>query len=560
MAATQQDMVDDASAGDDVAGVGASNGGPRLGVVGWVRWTWRQLTSMRTALFLLLLVALAAIPGSVLPQRGMDPTGTAEYIREHERVGPVLDALGFFNVYSSVWFSAIYLLLFISLVGCILPRIRVYAQRVQAPPQAPPVRLDRQTGYGQVTVVGNPAEAMTMVARALRSSKFRVRVASPTTGKVGCASGGVENSAEANGSGAVPTLWVAGETGYLREAGNLVFHIALVGLLVSFACSSLLGYSGQMVVPVGESVTHSRFSYDAYRPGKWVREAWLPPFDLTLDDMEVTFEDNTMIQQFGEPRSFKAQVSAMDTGGRMHEQLVQVNEPLYLDGVMVSLAGDGYAPKVTVRDGDGNVAFSGLVPMLPQDPMYTSTGVVKVPDAKPQQLGLQTVFLPTAVEGSDGLRSVFPGLELPELVFSVMAGDLGLDAGAPQSVFTLDTDQMQPVLVTNDEGLELPYRARLRPGQTIELPDGLGSVTFESVDRYAALSVRHDPGARWALVSALVALAGLGVSLYIRRRRVWFRVVSSDGGASVVEYAGWADGTDVQTVKRLTELARKVEA
>lgn len=523
-------------------------GGPvRLGVVGWARWAWRQLTSMRTALFLLLLVALAAIPGSVLPQRGMDPVGTAEYIRDHGRVGQILDTLGFFTVYSSVWFSAIYLLLFVSLVGCILPRIRVYAQRVRAQPASPPVRLDRHTGHGHVQVSGQPVAAMEHVAQTLRAGRFRVRTAPAMAEPV------------AGAPGQEP-LWVAGETGYVREAGNLVFHIALVGLLVSFATSSLLGYSGQMVVPVGESVTHSRFSYDAYRPGKWVKQAWLPPFDLTLADMEVTFEDNTMIGQFGEPRSFKAHVLATDTGGQQYDQVVQVNDPLYVDGVMVSLAGDGYAPKVTVRDGEGNVAFSGLVPMLPQDPMYTSTGVVKVPDAQPQQLGLQTVFLPTAVEGEDGLRSVFPGLELPELVFSVMAGDLGLDAGVPQSVFTLDTDLMQPVLVTNDNDIQLPYQARLRPGQTIELPQGLGSVEFESVDRYAAFSVRHDPGARWALVSALVALAGLGVSLYIRRRRVWFRVVSAKDGVSVVEYAGWADGTDVQTVKRLTELARKVEA
>src|SRR5699024_5874389 len=110
---------------------------PRLGVLGWLRWGWRQLTSMRTALLLLLLVAIGAVPGSVFPQRSQDPGETADWIARHETTGPTLDKLGAFDVFSSPWFSAIYLLLFISLIGCILPRslqhLRVLRSR---PPRA----------------------------------------------------------------------------------------------------------------------------------------------------------------------------------------------------------------------------------------------------------------------------------------------------------------------------------------------------------------------------------------------------------------------------------------
>lgn len=38
-----------------------------LGFLGMLRWAWTQLTSMRTALFLLLLLAVAAVPGSLFP-------------------------------------------------------------------------------------------------------------------------------------------------------------------------------------------------------------------------------------------------------------------------------------------------------------------------------------------------------------------------------------------------------------------------------------------------------------------------------------------------------------
>ena len=40
---------------------------PRLGLAGTLRWIWTQLTSMSTALMLLLLLAVAAVPGALVP-------------------------------------------------------------------------------------------------------------------------------------------------------------------------------------------------------------------------------------------------------------------------------------------------------------------------------------------------------------------------------------------------------------------------------------------------------------------------------------------------------------
>ncbi|MFM9745573.1 cytochrome c biogenesis protein ResB, partial [Streptomyces brasiliscabiei] len=82
---------------------------PALGVVGWLGWGWRQLTSMRTALVLLLLLAIAAIPGSIVPQRTADPNGVSQFKVDHPDLYPVLDHLQLFDVYSSAWFSAIYI-------------------------------------------------------------------------------------------------------------------------------------------------------------------------------------------------------------------------------------------------------------------------------------------------------------------------------------------------------------------------------------------------------------------------------------------------------------------
>ena len=74
------------------------------------RNTWRSLTSMRTALALLFLLALAAVPGALLPQRSLNEQKTAAYIADHGLPARIMDRLGLFEVFSSIWFTAIYVL------------------------------------------------------------------------------------------------------------------------------------------------------------------------------------------------------------------------------------------------------------------------------------------------------------------------------------------------------------------------------------------------------------------------------------------------------------------
>src|SRR5690625_1797232 len=181
---------------------------PRLGVRGWLRWVWRQLTSMRVAFMLLLTLSIAALPGSVLPQRPQDPGELVRYLDDFPTWGEMLDRLGFFDVFSSVWFSAIYLLLFVSLIGCILPRTKVHLKALRTQPPKPPRRFDRFRARQKFEVAAQPQEVANAANRIL-GRKYRSYVVE-------------EKSAWA----------VAGERGYLRETGNLLFHLALLGVLV----------------------------------------------------------------------------------------------------------------------------------------------------------------------------------------------------------------------------------------------------------------------------------------------------------------------------------------
>ena len=94
--------------------------GRALGPLQLLRWAWGQLTSMRTALMLLFLLALATVPGSMIPQQSISPISVLDFKRDNPFWDSILEPLGFYDVYTSPAFSAVYLLLFVSLIGCIL--------------------------------------------------------------------------------------------------------------------------------------------------------------------------------------------------------------------------------------------------------------------------------------------------------------------------------------------------------------------------------------------------------------------------------------------------------
>jgi cytochrome c biogenesis protein len=506
---------------------------PRLGLRGWLRFAWRQLTSMRTALFLLLLLAVGAVPGSIWPQRGIDAARTADYIAQHPTLGPWLDRLGFFEVYASPWFAAIYLLLFISLVGCVLPRTRVHFRAMRSQPPRTPARLERLAAHDTVEVDGTPEEALAAAEAALRGKRFRV----------------ARHDDES----------VSSERGYLKETGNLVFHLALIFVIIGVAIGHLFGWKGDVIVPVGQGFANTLSRYDTFSPGPWVKPDDLSPFSLQLDRLDATFEESvTGRGQFGQPRDFTAHVTVTDEpGAAPRQKTVKVNHPLEMDGASAFLLGNGYAPVITVRDKDGNIVYRDATPFLAQDNNYKSVGAVKVTGATPQQLGFFGLFLPTAIISKEsGPSSVFPDAKKPALALGLYEGEL-FPQGRPQSVYTLDTEKLTQI--KNDKGTDV-LRIWLEPGQTFEMPGDRGSITFDSVERFAGLSIRSDPGKGLTLASALLALAGLIASLVIRRRRVFVRV--SPGkvpGRTVVSVGGMAKDDDDTLAEAVEEILDAVK-
>lgn len=480
-----------------------------------LRWVWTQITSMRTALLLLFLLALTAIPGSFIPQQSVTPIRVSDFAKAHPLLDRIYRPLGFYHVYTSPWFSAVYLLLFVSLIGCILPRIGVYARALRTPPPRMPSRLDRLP-ESATHPVGAGQDAVGSATAWLRRNRYRhVR----------------------RDSGDVAGL--SAERGYLREFGNLLFHLSAVFVLVGVAVTNLYGYKGTSQVVVGEGFSNTITQYDAFHAGPLVDVDRLNPFTLLLEKFVVTFETGPV--QTGAARKFDATVQVSADGTTTTRDL-QVNDPLTIDGTKVHLLAHGYAVHVTVRDGQGNVAFSGPVVFQPVDTNFRSLGVVKVPDARPQRLAFQGFFLPTAViDAQQGPHSVFPDALNPELFLNVWSGPPAKETGVPENVFTLNTTGLTQVRKGNDL-----LRLELAPGNSYTLPNGLGSITFDGWSRWAQLQISRTPGLWLTVGSIAAAVLGLCLSLFMRPRRLWIRFLPQADGTMLAD-AGGLDRADART-------------
>ncbi|SDO95397.1 cytochrome c biogenesis protein [Nakamurella panacisegetis] len=486
--------------------------GPVRGLLAFLRNIWRQLTSMRTALVLLFLLALASLPGALLPQWTLNQSKTAQYILDHGVWGRLLDKLGFFGVFGSPWYAAIYLLLFTSLIGCLLPRTWDFVGQIRMKPVATPRNLSRMPHSATIATTGDPAELAKTISAGLRGWRKIQRV-------------------EASGA-----ITISAEKGFIREIGNLVFHFSLLGLLIAIAVGKLFGYEGSIILNADTGATSQFCSttpsvYDNFRPGLLVDGTAMTPFCVSVDKFKATYTDSGQASTFD--ASIRYQAGAGLNTDTWSSRDLQVNDPLRIPGGQrLYLLGHGYSPMFTVTYAGGKTS-TGIAPFQPADSTFTSQGVVKILDPPGytgsavlnHQLALVGVFAPSAFVHGGIMTSTFPAAEQPGVAVQVYRGDLGMDTGKAQSVFSIDQTQV-------DNGkLKKVKTANLAVGESTTLDDGT-KITFTGYKEWVSLQTSYDPAEGWALIFAITLLAGLMTSLVIKRRRVWFRISPAPAGVA----------------------------
>ena len=479
---------------------------------------WRALTSMGTALALLFLLALGAVPGALLPQRSLNESKVEQYLAAHPVIGPWLDRLQLFDVFSSFWFTAIYALLFISLVGCLTPRTIEHIRGLRAVPVAVPRNLGRLPKHAQADVVGSPEALAALISEELRGWRRVTR-------QVG---GATEISAE---------------KGYLREFGNIVFHFSLLGLLAAVALGKLFSYEGNVIVIANGGpgfCSASPAAFDSFRAGNSVDGTSLYPMCVRVNDFQARYLPNGQATAFVSNIEYQAGDDL--ASGTWRPYTLEVNHPLRIGGDRVYLQGYGYAPTFTVTFPGGQTRTQ-TIQWRPDDALtLLSSGVVRIdPPAglypsdqrRKNQIAITGLLAPTQQLDGTLLSSGFPALNDPAVAIDIYRGDAGLDSGRPQSLFTLDSRLIEQKRLTKVK------RTNLTLGQEVRLDDGT-VVRFDKATPFVNLQVSHDPAQVWVLVSAMTMMAGLLVSLIVRRRRVWARITPDGTGTVRVELGGLA--------------------
>ncbi|AWB83299.1 cytochrome c biogenesis protein ResB [Corynebacterium liangguodongii] len=522
-------------------------------VATWLRRAWHWLTSMRTALILLFLLALAAIPGALLPQRSVSASLVDDFYKANPVMSPIYDRLQLFNVFGSTWFIAIVALLMVSLVGCILPRTAEHWRAFRATPVRAPKYLHRMPLHADGVVDKPLAEVEADLARVLR--RWHTATYTPEQDRAGARS-------------------ISAERGYARELANLFFHIGIVAMIVTFTAGRMVYYEGQVIVvtnseaPSAVPVERSRefcntspANYDTFRAGPLFDGTGLTPFCFESHNFKASYLNTGQANGFSSDISYTADLGAERSGWQ--DYTLAVNHPLRIRGDRVYLQGHGFAPQVTVTWPNGE-SRTQMIQFRPTDVQnFLSSGVLRFdppagmyPDLaqrRENQIAIEGAFAPTASwtgPNGDQLRSSFPAMTDPALAVDIYRGDAGLDTGRPQNIFVLD----QALIA--DGRLRKTDRVNLAQGEEVTLEGGV-RVRFDGAAEYANYQIAHDPTQGWALAATALMLASLIGSVAIKRRRIWVRLVP-EGESTRVEMAGLARTDRAGWGAEFDELAGRV--
>lgn len=496
-----------------------------LRIIAPLRNAWRILVQMRTAMILLMLLAIAAIPGALLPQRQLSQQNVNQYLADRPKLGEIMDKLQLFDVFSSWWFTAIYVLLFVSLVGCLTPRTIELVRQLRVPPPPAPSRFTRLPHHATISTDLSADQAAAVVTKQLKG--WRVR----------------RNDGDGRVAGATE---FSAERGYLREVGNIAFHFGMLGLLLTVGIGKMLHYEG-MVIQIAEPdspayCNTTPAAFDSFRAGALVDGTDLKQFCFQARDFRADYLPTGQASMFSSHIRYSEEVTTTSPD-TWQEYDLRVNEPLRINGNRLYLQGHGFAPTFTVTWPNGE-SRTDTLQWVPSDQMtFLSSGAMRFdppagmyPDFQERVdngIAIQGLFAPTAAFDGKILSSSFPAPNDPAVAIDVYRGDTGLETGRVSSLFALDNRLIEDGLLNREA------RVNLRPGESTTLPDGT-TVRFDGAKEFANYQISYDPLQSWVGVASIVMMGGLLLSISVRRRRFWVRITTLDDGRVRVALGGLA--------------------
>jgi len=289
---------------------------------------WRFFISMRTGLMLILALGVLSFIGTMLAQVPADLRGDpAEYTRwvasVHPKYGgwtPVLDKLGLFSVFTSIWFKGIAAVLATSVLACSVNR----APRLWKLAFHPRTRMG-ETFFthaplrASLLVPAGPETAAEGVRTVLRSHHFRT-VTDPGDGEVNLY--------------ADRFRW--------GPFGTVMAHLSFVVILLGFFLSATTGFRNtQFTAPVGQRVQVGEGTGLSVKAMSFT-EAYYPD---------------------GKPKDYASDLVLYKDGVQVDRKMVRVNHPMSRDGVSFYQSFFGVAASMKVTDAAGKTLYNESAPL-----------------------------------------------------------------------------------------------------------------------------------------------------------------------------------------------------
>lgn len=289
---------------------------------------WDFFASVKLSFFLLLLLAVLSIAGTLIPQK----EGAAAYVRAYGEAGwRFISALGLNDLYHAPWFVLIMALLAANLVICSINRLSLTLRVLGKDPaqEAGSMRKAKDS----FTLSGEPGANLDRARRVLEHL--------------------VGPSAQAKDQ--ERTVLFAQRGGWSRFGVYLV-HSSVLVIMAGALVGNFWGYAGFVNIPVGQSVDHIILDNGRPRP---------LGFTLRLDKFNVSFYPNGM------PSEYRSEVTFIDGGKAVQKSILIVNDPAEYQGIDFYQASYGNDLKTLeldlVRDGKKQrlTLDSGKVTELP---------------------------------------------------------------------------------------------------------------------------------------------------------------------------------------------------
>lgn len=305
-------------------GAGSEND---VAVVELFHWIYRFFYSKTVGLVLILLMAFFAVVGSVIMQAGPgvydDPAQLESFLATaRENFGgwaPILNALGFFHVFSSLGFYLVVAMLALSIAACTTHRIPELWQRVHHPRVHVVSKFYNKARYrGSAPTTLGREETLEIVRGVLKRNHFRVLVDDKD-----------------------PECSLYADRNSWSGVGTVIAHLSFIIILLAFVISSTWGIEEDIAVPIGREVEVGH--------------------DTGLTLVAKSFKDS--YTEEGRPSDYVSELELRRGDDVVAEQEVRVNNPLLYEDFRYHQSSFGIATDVTVRDANGQTVFDESIPM-----------------------------------------------------------------------------------------------------------------------------------------------------------------------------------------------------